>query len=203
VVDLLEARSATKGDVADECSEDDGEYYEDVGPPGTEGGGETVSELLKDVVIDPTKEAAKHESQGVPDPREETAQGMWQVARLRLEGWMIQDARRFVAKSGGAIRGQRRLTFRSGWGRGNLPGTVTGRALDTGKAGTLIRRPRTGDARGDFHVPGQDLEIETLFAHSHVNGQYDQDGRGERGDEDEGDDPLDRTKEYGQTAVGV
>jgi hypothetical protein len=40
-----------------------------------------VSDLQEDVPIRPTKEPAEHKFQGVSDPREKPAQGMWEVAR--------------------------------------------------------------------------------------------------------------------------
>jgi succinylarginine dihydrolase len=67
------------------------------------------------VSIHPTKESAEHELEAVSDPREQSAQGMWKMAPLCLEGWMGQDALRFVAKERRTVRGQRRLAFRIGW----------------------------------------------------------------------------------------
>jgi hypothetical protein len=80
-VSQLQAGSASKSDVAHHPSKDNGNHHKNVGPPGTERIPKTVSELQKNVVIHPTKEPAQHKFEGMSDPREESAQGMWKVAR--------------------------------------------------------------------------------------------------------------------------
>jgi hypothetical protein len=86
VLSSLEPGSTPKGEIAHKHSDDDGEHDKHVGPPRAERVGKTVSDFLKNVVVQPTKEPAQHEFEAVSDPREESAQGMWKVARRRLEG---------------------------------------------------------------------------------------------------------------------
>lgn len=70
---LLEAASASKGAITNERADDDGEHYENVRPPRAERGGKAVSELQKNVLVQPTKEPAEYEFEGMTDPSEKTA----------------------------------------------------------------------------------------------------------------------------------
>ena len=77
----LSSGSASKGDVAHKPSKAHANHEQSDGPPRTESEGEAVSELQENVVVKPTKETTKNESESVPNPREQPAQGMREMAR--------------------------------------------------------------------------------------------------------------------------